>query len=57
MKKHTIEELKFFAKRLADGEINLNNCIKDFTQDERKYLEKKCKFYNLQSVGEPKEGA
>lgn len=57
MKKHTKEELELFAERLAAGKINLNNCINNFTRDERKYLEKKCKFYNLQSVGKPKEGA
>jgi len=56
MKKHTKEELELFAERLAAGKINLKNCIKDFTQDERKYLERKCKFYNLQRVGKQKEG-
>lgn len=57
MKKHTKEELELFAKRLAAGEINLKNCINDFTKDERKYLERRCKFYNLQRVGKPKAGA
>ena len=56
MKKHTKEELELFAERLAAGKINLNNYINTFTLDERKYLEKKCKLLNLQSVSKPKEG-
>jgi hypothetical protein len=55
MQKHTREELRLFAERLAAGKINLKQQINNFTKDERKYLEKKCKFYNIQTVGKPKE--
>lgn len=54
MRKHTREELKLFVEELTMGKINLKERIKYFSKDERKYIEKKCKYYNLQDVNKLK---
>lgn len=50
MRKHTKEELDILAKLLTSEGRNFGKRIENYTKSERKYLEKKCRFYNLESL-------